>query len=117
MRWRVRDSCRSTSSCDESRAAIGRVSATNETAALRRLAAACDTQMAAYPTALEEDEARLAALEAAPWAPGVHAATLHALRALVSEKRALAGASEAVAAALAALVAKAAAPRGRRRPS
>jgi hypothetical protein len=105
---------------------IGRVGATNEVAALTRLAAACAAATVAYPSALAEDEARLAAAEAAPWAPGAPAAELHALRALVSEKRALQGAAAAVAVAAAAAAAAAsgkaggkggAASRGRRRPS
>ena len=98
---------------------IGRVSSSNEAAALQRLSSACQVQLAAYPTALQADEELLASCEASP-ADLRAAARLHALRALVSEKRALEGAVDAITAAQAALrkaANRATAPkaRGRRR--
>jgi hypothetical protein len=100
---------------------IARVSASNEAAALQRLASACQAQMAAYPTTLQADEALLTDCGETSAAPDARAhARLHALRALVSEKRALEGAAAAIAAAQAALrkaADRGAAPkaRGRRR--
>ena len=82
---------------------IARVGPSNEAAALQRLYNACQAQLAAYPTALEADEALLAAGEASPAGDSRADARLHALRALVSEKRALEGAAAAIAAAQAAL--------------
>ena len=98
---------------------IARVSASNEAAALQRLASACQAQMAAYPTTLQADEALLAECGEASAAPDARAhARLHALRAVVSEKRALEGAAAAIAAAQAALrktADRGAAPKARRR--
>lgn len=82
---------------------ITRGSATNEAAALQRLCSACQTQTAAYPTALLADESLLVELEMAPAAKARSFARLHALRALISEKRALEGAAAAIALAQAAL--------------
>ena len=75
---------------------IARLSASNEASALQRLSNACDVQLAAYPTTLEADEAlhnELSELQADARA----CARLHALRALISEKRALEGAAAAIA--------------------
>ena len=71
-------------------------SAANEWAALSRLRWALQQQANAYPAALSGDVARLRALEAKPWKPGRHHAELHALRAVVSERRAVEGSLQAV---------------------
>ena len=98
---------------------IARLSASNEACALQRLRNACDVQLAAYPTALEADETLLDELSQT-LADARANARQHALRALISEKRALEGAAAAIAAALVELTktadrATTAKARGRRR--
>lgn len=75
---------------------IARLSASNEASALQRLRNACDAQLAAYPTALEADETLLNELSQT-LADARAYARMHALRALISEKRALEGAAAAIA--------------------
>jgi hypothetical protein len=76
----------------------------NEHAALSRLLAALDAQCEAYPCSLDEHGARLHDAEARPWAHGVHAAEVLALRALVSERLALEESAECVRKALGGLI-------------
>jgi hypothetical protein len=75
---------------------IARLNVSNEASALQRLSTACEVQLAAYPTALEADETRLDELTEVPEDARAYA-MLHALRALISEKRALEGAAVAIA--------------------
>ena len=75
-------------------------SASNETAALQRLLTALDAQCGAYAVTSAEHAARLKAMEAEPRSAGLQQATLHALRAVVSERAALEGSQAAVRAAL-----------------
>ena len=75
-------------------------SATNETAALQRMLTALDAQCGAYAVTAAEHAERLKAMEAEPWSAGLPQASLHALRAVVSERTALEGSLVAVRAAL-----------------
>lgn len=70
--------------------------ARNERAALDRLLGALDTQCGAYATTLDDDMARLDALEGQQWRPGRPHAELQVLRAVVSERLALEGSRDAV---------------------